>query len=344
MNSFCSQAYTSGGLTEIKSHAAADSEFTYILKGYPCTLKQKFIREIQNSADCECEILYDYNENPFFLRCRERKFRVVDGTYPHFCEPETYGITDKIIDLSAFQNPEILRSRRAEALELFTKIRKEEKRCTGFISAAKGIADDCRRIEASSVSGKKINRFAFRLWEKHGTPPRGRIGTEKKYFADVLTENGTDFAFRKFSEMCEYMFVIKDFSSAVSSQLTEKIRLYALSCGYDVISFVDFFDCQTVRHIIIPELKYGIYCERAVHAPFESVKYIRKSRFLKEEYSENCKNRASFCQKAYAELTDEAVKSLKTIESYKKALENIFISATNEKSFLINTIMCIYNN
>ena len=343
MNSFCSQAYTSGGLTTLKS-SKADSEFTYILKGYPHSLKQKIITEIQNSADCECEIAYDYNEKPVSLRCRERNFRIVDGTYPHFNEPETYGITDKIIDLSAFQSHEALRSRRDEAIKLFGKIRKEEKRCAGFISAAKGIADDCRRIESPALSTSKINRFALRLWQKHGTPPRGKVGTEKKFFADVPTENGLDFAFKRFGDMCRNIFIINDFSCAASSQLTEKMKLYALSCGFDVISFVDFLDGQTVRHIIIPELEYGIYCERAVRAPFEDAKYIRKSRFLKEEYSESCKNRALFCKKAYNELVNEAVKSLKNIENHKKCLENIYISATNEKSFLINTIICIYNN
>lgn len=342
MNSFCSKAYTSGGLTEI-GNRAADGEFTYILKGYPCALKEKFITEIQNSSDCECEIFYDYNEKPFSLRCRGRHFRVIDGTHSP-CEPETYGITDKIIDMSAFQNPEILRNRKEEALELFAEIKKEEKRCTGFISAAKAIADDCRRVESPALSVSKINRFASRLWGKHGTPPRGKIGTEKKYFAEVLTENGADFAFRKFGEMCRNIFIIKDFSSAASSLLTEKIRLYALSCGYDIISFIDFLDGQSLRHIIVPDLEFGIYCERAVHAPFESVKYIRKGRFLKEDYSESCKNRVVFCKKAYTELTGEAVKSLKIIENHKKVLDNLFISATNEKSFLINHIICIYNN
>ena len=55
---------------------------------------------------------YDYNEKPFSLRCRGRHFRVIDGTHSPSCEPETYGITDKIIDMSAFQNPEILRNRK----------------------------------------------------------------------------------------------------------------------------------------------------------------------------------------------------------------------------------------
>lgn len=339
MDSFCSQAYTSKGLTAVKNQRGRGALFTYILKGHPTEIKNKFIFEAQNSANCECDIDYDYNENPISLVCEGKGFCIVDGTYPCIREPETYGITDKIISLGEYQSGEILKFRKDEALRLFDEIKKEEKRCAGFISAARSVAADCRHFEENSLNRAKINRFAAKLWKKYGTPPTGRIGTERKYFGEVITENGLQFSFEKFSRLCSNISVINDFSSAAGALIVDKIRLYALSSGYDVISFIDFLDGCTLRHVAVPELGYGIYCERTLKAEFENAGRIRKSRFLKEDYTENLKNRASFCKKAYSELVEEAVKSLRFLEKSKGNLNKIYLSATDEAHFFKKNVI-----
>ncbi|MCQ2479703.1 MAG: hypothetical protein MJ120_03600 [Clostridia bacterium] len=332
MNYFCSQAYTQNGLTYIRNQTAKSDNFTYIFKGYPNSLKAELLRKLQNSAGCECLMEYDYNESPVSLMCAGRGFSVVDGTAPNCAEPLTYGITDALIDLNAYQNQEELRNRKDEILSLFREIKKEEHRCAGFISAARGIAEDCRRIEMPSLNKPKINRFSARLWKTYGTPPTGKIGREKKYFANVLTSDGCSFPFSAFSDLCERISVINDFSMSAASIITDKIRLYALSSGHDVISFLDFLDGKTVRHIIIPEISYGIYCEKTSSVTFENAKRIRKTRFIKEDFADNFKPRSNFCKKAYNELIAESVKTLKSVDYLKNKLDNVYLSVTNEKN------------
>lgn len=336
MDNFCSQAYTSKGLVSLKSRAA-DIKFTYIMKGYPDSLKRFFLKKLLTSADSCFNAAYDYNNSPVCLYCREKNFQIVDGTYPLTAEPETYGITDTIIDLSAFQNLQKLTEKRDIAANLFKSIKKEEKRCRDFISAAKGISDDCRRHESQYIDRSSLNRFASRLWKRYGTPPSGRVGTETKYFADALSGYGMSFNFEKFSSMCKTVSVINDFSSVVSVSVADKIRLYALSSGFDVISFVDFLDAETVRHVIIPELEYGIYSARfSEDGNFENCRKIRKSRFLSRESSEYIKNRSSFCKKAYSEFISEAANSIKAIENLKNRLDKIYLSATDINRFIFN--------
>ncbi len=334
MEMFCSQAYTSKGLISLVKKAS-DADFTYILKGYPAALKHSLLKELLNSTGFDCAAAYDYNNSPIYLYCKEKGFQIIDGTYPNAPVPETYGIADSVVDLNSFQDMRLLSRSKAEALSLFNEIRKEEKRCAGFLSAAKGIAAGCKRQENAFVIRPALNRFSARLWKKYGMPPSGRVGTETRYFADFLTASGFRFNYEKFNSMCGTVSVIEDSSAAVSESVADKIRLYALSCGFDVISFVDFLDAETVRHIIIPELEYGIYsADFSCAANIENGRKIRKSRFLKPDYSEHLKNKTAFCRKAYSELAEEAAKSIKTIEILKKRLDKIYLDATDTDSFI----------
>lgn len=334
MKSFCSQAYTSKGIVTLNPHTSEEI-FTYIFKGYPNSLKRDFLERISNISESNGICAYDYNGQPISFLCEEKGFFITDGTFPNVAEPKTYGITDSVIDISAFQNPLILQKEKENAIHFFNEIKKEEKRCAGFISAAKGIYDDCRRYEEPFINKPHLNRFAAGLWKKYGTAPSGKIGKETKYFAEVLNGNGMDFPFNKFSSMCETVSVINDFSSSVSACVADKIRLYALSCGFDVLSFVDFLDAETVRHVIVPQLKYGFFSKgRYAGCQIENSKQIRKSRFYIHGNMDSVKSKKQFCRKAYYELTDEASKSIKRIEKLKNSLDNIYLSATDTEEFI----------
>lgn len=343
MDTFCSQAFTSKGLKTLKMQSENNGLFTYYLKGYPDALKRQLLSAISEQTDCVTA--YDYTGSPISLICRQKNFQITDGTYPVIREPETYGITDAIINLGKYQPLRLSDVSADKASALFNEIKKAERRCTGYISAAEGVAEDCRKTEKSHIDSRRINRFVSSLWRKHGTSPTGRIGKETRYFAEVPTADGMDFPFKKFSGYCRTVSVISDFSSAFADFTADKIRLYAISCGYDVISFVDFLDGETVRHIVIPELEYGVCCEKLSPAPeIENAVRIRKNRFLSAEYNGRCKNRAAFCTRAYRELMEEAEKSIKDIRILKKQLDEIFLCATDSDRFIRENLAEILNN
>lgn len=334
MKSFCSQAYTMKGLITLNKKAS-DIGYTYILKGYPFSLKNQLLKKIAGKQDSLCVTACDYNGALISLSCKEKDFQIIDGTYPNTIEPETYGITDSVIDLNAFQNSALLKQKKDSALRLFEDIRKEERRCSAFISAAKGISDECRRSESQYINKSYLNRFAAKLWRAHGYPPTGKVGRETRYFADVLTGLGMKFDHELFNSFCTKASVINDFSTVVSSSIVDKIRLYALSCGFDVITLVDFSDAASPRHVIIPQLEYGIYSAVfSDDADIINAKRIRKNRFFNQEYPDFFKSKAAFCKKACSELTDEAAKSIRTIESLQKQLDKIFLEATDNEAFV----------
>lgn len=333
MENFCSQAYTANGSVSLNRHNnPEDGIFTYVLKGYPDCLKRQLINTVDTCAECETE--YDSEGNPFSLVNWSKGFRITDGTYPDSAEPKTYGLIDGIVDLGAYQNFSVLQSRKEAALNLMNEIKKTEKRCTEFISAAGGIEKDCAGIEDSALRKPALNRYAAKLWKKYGSPPTGKVGREKKYFADVISPSGMSFPFEKFSGLCRNISVINDFSSAVSAPLVDKIRLYALSCGFDVISFISVTDTSSVCHIAVPDIGYGIYCEKTEHAQFDKAEYIRKNRFLDSEYTGRFRSRTMFCRKAYSELLDGASASLAELQKLRKSLDDIYLSATDSEKFI----------
>ncbi len=338
MNRFCNCAYTSQGLKYIKPQIKNDT-YNIVIKGYPCSLIRKFIREAEKLS--ECNVFYDYNGNPVALYCENKNIYITDGMLPSSAEPVTFGAADDLVYLGQYENKNSLRKNSDRIVSLINSIGKCEKKCVSYLETMCGIAEDMKRTEKSCMNINKINRFASKLWKKYGTPPNGRVGKETIVFSDYITPHGEKIAFDEFNSVCKNITVVNDFSFLVSEIIVEKIRLYALGCGYDVISCADYLNMSKIRHIIIPELQYAVFSERQSTDKICG-KRIRNTRFVSDDYSQISKNRIVFYKKAFYELEQQASKSLQLIENMKNKLDEIYLSSWNGESFIAEKVRDIY--
>lgn len=325
MNGLVSDSYTSKGFISFERKVFPPDCFTYIMKGYPDSAKTEFMNSIINDEK-NCAVWYDHAEKPRVIFCEDKNVCVKDGTYPYTADVRTYGAADKIIDLSAFQLGPELKSQAVRVNDLMTLIKKEEQRCERYLLSCAGIVNDCKRIEKSNIDSKKLNRYVSKLWQRYSKGLKGRVGSESKFFSSVISADGIVNHDSAFTENCSSIIIVNDWSGCTADIIIEKIRLYALSGGYDVISCADIlFPDDVAQHIIIPELQLGIYRQRNAGMPeFKSYKRIHSRRFLIKETSDCIRNRISFSKKAYSDLINEAVASVKKIRFYNDELDKIY--------------------
>ena len=334
MQVFYSGAYTSRGFVDFNSSKAQEDCYNYILKGYPCSLKQGVFLSVKERLDALGE---DYTVflgkfgQVSQLRCEQRGFVLSDGTYPYRHEPETYGVSDKIIDLSDYQDTYALRSGKERAAKAAAQIKKNELRAHRFLSAAAGVSGDCKRVQREGLDIQKINRYTARTWAKSGGKLTGYIGRDIRVFTDTITDKGVQSDTALFEKMCDEILVVSDRSGAAAELITDRIRRYAMSCGMNVISCMSFLNpYSSPEHIIIPDMGFGVYSQRG-KALIKGTKRIRASRFLTEEMSELAKNRISFSLKALDGLLDEAAQSLEQIRQGEKMLDEFYFESTDER-------------
>ena len=345
MNGLFSSAYTSKGFLSLEKETYPPDCFTYILKGYPAEAKKRLFQKIISESENELFVQTNYRREPELVYSEQDKFCIKDGTYPYFRDVSTYGVSDKIIDLSAYQKNAELKNQSSRVSELMSLIKKEERRCERFLLSCSGIVNDCKRLDKDNLDTKKLNRYISKLWRRYGEKPTGKVGMQYKYFASVLTESGTVRSYEPFCSECKNVIVINDWSGAAADMIIDKIRLYALSCGFDVITCVDIlFPDDIPEHIIIPAIGLGIYRERSLTSPcFTSYKRIHSRRFMLKETSDCIRNRISFSKKAYTDLINESVYSLKKLKILNEELDGIYLENFDMELFLKSAMEMIYS-
>ena len=127
------------------------------------------------------------------------------------------------------------------------------------------------------------------------------------------------------------MTVISDRTGACARLVTDRVRRYALSAGYDVYSCLCPMNAECgAEHIIIPDLRYGIFVNKYYHkADIQPCRQTFSGRFLTDG-AEN-KNRMDFSFKAYKRLMQEVFVSLETVEYCDSELDKISIKQNEDE-------------
>lgn len=336
MTSFCGSAYTSKGFVDFGEKNYAAENFRYILKGHSAAVKTEIFNALKTRLS-DMGIPYvlkkDFGERPVTLVCDEKRFEITDGTYPYSAEPLSYGAFDKITDISAFQNFEEIKKEAQSIAELLLQLKKQEHRTTRFLAAASGVKEDCKRIDGERTDRRKLNRFSSKLWSKYGEKPNGSVGMQKKVFDDISERNIGIF------DACERVMVINDDFGFAAQSVTEKIRAYALSSGFDVISFMSICDPYGApEHIIVPGIGLGIFTKSCGQKNCPVGKKIHAARFYQREKAGLEKNRLAFGKKAFKGLVDEAYKSIKEIENINAELDKIYVPHTGMNALIASVL------
>jgi len=269
------------------------------LCGYPDCVKQQLFRRIK-SILADRKIPYTDltdSDGSMGVFCEKLKFIVIDGELVNFEDAEVINLFEYLSEDDIKENEEYLQ-------RICVERRRIEMRCERFLTVCKSISDEMRRIDSISIDVSKLNRFSSKLWKKYGGNPLGRVGTEKKRFVTSLTKDGVELNMGAFDRLCENIAVIYDKTGACSSVIVEKIRSYAISSGYDVVSCICPVNLE-IEHVIIPQLKFGVFTSKYYHrADFKECEKIYAAKFHTFNSTEVIQ-RLEFSHKAYKSLMNE---------------------------------------
>ena len=296
---FYYSVHTAGGFHTGFFDAAAYDK-TFAVTGGSAELRTRILEAAAERFDRE-KINYEIccsSDGIFALLCTERKILIADG--------ETGLRAENGIDLNDLYNGLYPR----ELMRIYTcEKKKKADRCSRFLQAAESLKSELVRLDSQSIDYAKIVAFTLRLWKKNGGAMKGNIGRETKRFVSCITPDGVELNMKAF-DSCDRISVVVDRTGAVSTRIVDRIRRYALGSGYDVTSFVCSLDGKTVEHIIIPELRFGVFSSEHYHRLLpKKERKIFASRFHTQE-SEKVKNRLGFTFKAYRSLMNEAFESM----------------------------------
>lgn len=266
------------------------------------------------------------------------EFCIADGCGGIFCEkfkicdedfigksPCSY---EKIL-LKKFQNYPVKNDFENETENINILKEKELLRCRRFLEACRTVQNDLLRLEQPYINREKINRFTSDVWQKITNGMKGRVGTETRRFVTCITADGSELNMEAFDSYCEKMLVISDRTGGCAGIITDRLRRYALGSGYDVISCPCTLNPDTVEHLIIPELNFGVFTSKHFHrADFENSRKIYAKRFVYRSADE-IKIRTDFSLKAYRQLMNEAFASLKRIDELNRRLDGIYYGRTD---------------
>ena len=308
-NCFYYGNYTPKGYVSLATKPCFSAGRSFAVREYRPSVKQRFFdavkAELAGRGYEYTDFRTDTGSGGVFSR--DADLRIIDGTYCDF-------------DKNVFE--EISFADCSEADGLLSKRNEAAQRAVRFLSACKCINNDMARLDMPCVDLAKVNRYASRLWSQTEGRLRGRIGTEHKRFITCITSDGIEVDTSAF-DGCERVTVISDRTGACARLVTDRVRRYALSAGYDVFSCLCPMNVEYgAEHIIIPDLRYGIFVNKYYHkAELQPCRKAFAGRFLADG-AEN-KNRMDFSFKAYKRLMQEVFSSLETVEYCDSELDKI---------------------
>lgn len=295
--------YSPKGFYSLASRHSFRAEKNYVVKSYSASAKQGLFNSIKTELERRGQSCIDFcaDERSLGIFSREADFRIFDGTY---------GLAETADEILYLGDPEPT----TEMKKYINERREAEKRACRFLSACRCINNDMVRLDSANMDIVKINRFSSRLWSSAGGKLKGNIGTEHKRFVTCITPDGVELNMEAFDTYCDNITVICDKSGASSRRITDRVRRYALSAGYDVISCICPLNIDGgAEHLIIPELRYGIFTCKYYHkCDFEKCRRVSARRFLIPSEAET-KQRMDFSFKAYKRLMQEVFSSLETV-------------------------------
>lgn len=323
-NCFYYGVYSPQGFYSLASRPNFAAKRNFILKSYSKKFKQDVFDALKTVLDRQSMVYTDFcaDDRSIGIYCADADFRIIDGTYDNYDN----GPADDFFDFTQnnFDN----------YVEEILDIRKRSvERAVRFLSACRCINNDMVRLNIADMDIAKINRYTSRLWSNVSTGLKGTVGTEHKRFVTCITAEGVELNMEAFDIYCKKVITICDRIGVCAGRIADRIRRYALSSGYDVISCMCPLNVNAgPEHLIIPELKLGIFtCKHYHRAYFENGRRISASRFLSTDES-TTKHRLDFSFKAYRRLMQEVFTSLENVRMCDIELDSLFYEENTEQA------------
>lgn len=314
-------------------YSAKDGWRAFILKGGPGTGKSFFIEKVGKAMQqlgLNVEYIHCTSDSDSYdgLAVPPLKVCLLDGTPPHAIEPKYPGAVESIINLGECCDENALARQHDKIIVFAARISAIYDRAFRFLGAAGSLQADIARQAYECADLGKMERYATRL-AKREFPPRRRQGRESQRFLTGITPGGVVF-YKDTVSSYEKIFVIED-DFGLGRFLLARIRAFALSMGYDVISCnCPMSPADRLEHLLVPALSIAFVTSNRFHKlDFKGCRHIHIRRFIDNETLKLRRQRIVFNRKAARELIAEAIKLLGEARASHDILKDIYASATD---------------
>lgn len=306
----------------------------YIIKGGPGTGKSSFMKYI--AAKC-----YDSGFKIEFCPCSsdpnsldgliipEIKTAFLDGTAPHVLEPELPGVVEEIINLGQFWDGDKLKGKAEEIINTGNKNKALHKAARGYLLAAGELLNDNLKLSSSFCDKEKAENYALSLAKKYIPKKRGEASEDIRFIGGTTPEGIIGYS-KTVTDYIDNVIILEDKYGGVSGVFMAKIREYALSSGYGIITLKSpFLPSRLIDHIIIPELSLA-FCREYEYMHFEKdERRIHARRFYDLSLKKQVRGRMLFNRRIARELLGLASATLNKAKAVHDELEKHYISAMN---------------
>lgn len=300
----------------------------YIIKGGPGTGKSSFMRRAALRAksrgrDTE---LYYCSSDPSSLDgvVIDGRIAFIDGTSPHSYDAVLPGACDRIVDLGAFWDSDILKGRADEIRVLSRKKKDAYARAYGYLASALSLRKATDKLISSCVTEQKLkntaHRYADRLGRENG---HGAIRSRQ------MLAHGTSglVSLPTLGNMAKTRFAIEDYYGTAHLFLDALISR-AVENGFEAWVSRDTVDTSKITQVLFPhtgELFY-VSTEGITEADGEG-KGINMKRFVDASALSIVRKEARAARGAYETIISLASSALKDAGAAHMALEDIYVSS-----------------
>lgn len=326
-------AMTSNGFsTEFGKVIAEDGMFTYILKGGAGTGKSSLMKKAANYFEKTQHVeRYYCSSDPASLDAvvfKGSKAAIVDGTSPHVFDPLIPGVNQKIINLGDYWNEELLKENGAMISEVTAANKSMLARAKRFTGAVSNIYSDTYQIGSDCISAEKLDSFIERFKKKILGRKGSGTGAKKFRQLTALTEYGIYSLTETLNDYFDVYYMADDYY-AVSNYLISVLADEAAVRDYDVIICpCQMFNNTAYEHMLIPELGIALINGSSV-TDFDTTtgKHLNLTRFYDKKLISERRVRLKMNKAACKDLTEEAVRTIKTAKEIHDEIEKYYISA-----------------
>lgn len=305
----------------------------YIIKGGAGTGKSSFMKRLAKKAEalgfdvdiCPCSSDPDSLDG---VVIKEIKTAVLDGTAPHVVEPDYAGVCEQILNFGEFWDSEILMENGDEIIDTANRNKAFHKTAAAYLSAAGELLYDNLKLSKEFTDEKKAEMYALRLCKRYIPKKSNKKAKEQIRFIGGITPKGIIYYPETLKSNIKTFVVTEDRYGGVSSIISEKVKMYAQSVGYDVISYKSaLLPSVLYDAVVIEELNLAFISESDYFKPDIDARRIHSRRFTDINAIKRTRARLSFNRKMAEKLIMGAEKSLKSAKSIHDQLESYYISS-----------------
>lgn len=307
---------------------------TYILKGGPGSGKSAFLKKIGDAfltGGYFVEMIHctnDYRELDA-VSIPEIRLCLLDGTAPHSVEPAYPGAVESLINLGDCWDEKMLTEQRDKIILFANRSQALYDRAYRLFNAAGSLLSDTCRLSLECTDVAKLERYATRVAKKEFLQKHCQ-GSETIRFLTAITPSGIVSFGNSAAAEYKRVFAIED-DFGIGRYLLGKLRIYALSAGYDVIScYCPMAPDEKLEHLFIPALSLCFVTSGRYHRfTGKNYRHIHMRRFINAELIRLRRNRVNFNRKASKELLNEGIALLKEAQANYEVLKGFYRQATD---------------